>query len=409
MKSFRKLMICVIALWVIGAISINYIMNKMQNAGERPYLLEVYRVAQEMENGKEADMSHCRYVKRVVLCDHEDTLVGTTQYEYVVRKVNGQLYRFEYQADEAMHKQIFMLVNGVLCISFIVVLLILLYIKTRIIDPFHRLEEVPYELSKGNLVMDIPEEKTKYFGRFVWGTNMLKDHLDEQRNKELALHKDKKMLLLSLTHDIKTPLSVIKLNAQALSRNLYKEEEKKHAAAEEINQKVTEIEQYVTEIIAASREEFLDLDVKKEEFYLSGVINQIAEHYKGKMELHKIDFVIDVYDDCLLCGDENRIKEVLENLLENAIKYGDGGKIRISFAREQGCSLITVSNTGSTLAPEETVKVFDSFYRGSNVGSKKGNGLGLYICRKLMSNMNGDIFVKQKDDVFAATIVIKMV
>lgn len=412
MKNYRKLFLCVIALWVIGAISINFIMGKQQKSTERPYLLEVYDIAQQMENqgvvSSEIDLLKYQYVKRIVSCEDEDALVESTPYEYVVRKVKGQLYRFEYSSDEGVGRNVVLLVNLIWFVCGLLILVMLCYIKVKIIDPFRRLEQVPYELAKGNLVMDLPETKTKYFGKFIWGTNMLKEHLEKQRDKELSMHKDKKMLLLSLTHDIKTPLSVIKLNAQALSRNLYKEEERRHEAVEEINAKVNEIEQYVSEIVEASREEFLDLEVKEEEFYLSSVIEHIREYYQGKMNLYKIDFYVDEYSDCLLCGDENRLKEVLENLIENAIKYGNGNPIHISFEREQGCCLVTVSNGGSTLAAEETVKVFDSFYRGSNVGTKKGNGLGLYICRKLMINMNGDIFVKQKEDVFAVTLVIRM-
>lgn len=423
MKSYKRLLLCVITLWVIGVFCVNCIILKNTKKNERPYFLEVYQLAKEIEEAqvlggfwsqdfKVVDVSEqlpaYQYVKRVVRCDHDEDLVRTTPYHYVIRIINGKKYRFEYVIDNANQKNVFLMVNGAFVLSLVGIMFVLLYIKKQIIDPFHRLEQVPYELSKGNLVMDLPEEKTKYFGRFVWGTNMLKDHLKSQRNKELSMHKDKKMLLLSLTHDIKTPLSVIKLNAQALSKNLYKEEEKRQNAAEEINTKVNEIEQYVTEIIDAAREDFLELEVKVEEFYLSSVINQVAEHYQGKMDLYKIDFLVDSYDDCLLHGDENRLKEVLENLLENAIKYGDGNRICLRFEREQGCSLITVSNTGSALQQEELVKVFDSFYRGSNVGTKSGNGLGLYICRKLMNNMNGDIFVKQKDDIFSATIVVKM-
>lgn len=380
----------------------------MQHSNERLYMLEIYHVAKQVEEQETVDLEACKYVKRVQLCKNEEDLMRTTPHEYVIRQVNGQLYRFEYESDDENQKHAVILVNAILGICGLLVLGLLFYIKTKIIDPFHRFEQVPFELSKGNLVLDLPEEKTKYFGRFIWGTNMLKEHLEEQRDKELAMHKDKKMLLLALTHDIKTPLSVIKLNAQALSRNLYKEEERRIAAAEEINTKVNEIEQYVTEIIDASREEFLDLAVKEEEFYLFSIINSLKEHYKGKMELYKIPFIVDSFDDCLLCGDENRLKEVLENLIENAIKYGDGKQISVSFEREQGCRLITVSNTGSRLAMEEIGKVFDSFYRGSNVGTQKGNGLGLYICRKLMNNMNGDIFVKQKEDVFSVTVVVKM-
>lgn len=62
--------------------------------------------------------------------------------------------------------------------------------------------------------------------------------------------------------------------------------------------------------------------------------------------------------------------------------------------------LITVENTGEVLPAEELPHLFDSFYRGSNAGSQEGSGLGLYICRKLMHKMNGDVFLKQEEIFF---------
>ena len=90
--------------------------------------------------------------------------------------------------------------------------------------------------------------------------------------------------------------------------------------------------------------------------------------------------------------------EVVENLMENAFKYGDGKEIRVAFGEEDYCQLIEVYNSGETVAEEEMPHLFDSFYRGTNAGEKEGNGLGLYIGRQLMRKMEGDIFaVREKE------------
>lgn len=90
------------------------------------------------------------------------------------------------------------------------------------------------------------------------------------------------------------------------------------------------------------------------------------------------------------------------------MKYGDGERIRIETGREDGCVLISVANTGEALGQDEMWKLFDSFYRGSNVGRQPGSGLGLYICRRLMANMNGDIFARYRDGEFIMTVVVRM-
>lgn len=409
MKGFRRLIVIICILLIGMFVAINLVLIHMnRQSDDREYMVEINRLANDMRDGKKADISDCKYIKRIVKCEDTEAIVAKTKYDYVIEDIEGSLYRIEYKVHEGAVASSIIMVDIAYIFMSIVVVMVLIYIRKKIILPFNKMEEIPYELSKGNLALELPEEKTKYFGKFIWGTNMLKDNLEKRRQNELNMHRDKKLLLLSLTHDIKTPLSVIKLNAQALSKGLYKDEDKKKASAEAISGKVDEIEKYVTDIIAASKDEFLDLSVKEEEFYLSQLINKLADYYRAKMELNKTRFDIDKYEECLLCADENRLGEVLQNIIENAIKYGDGQRISITFDREDGCQLITVTNSGSGIKHEEMIHIFDSFYRGSNASDRQGSGLGLYICRQLMNNMNGDIFASQEDDVFSITVVVRL-
>ncbi len=416
MKSFKKFFVIISVILLLFIITVNVILFSNNNKTvERPYIVEIHRLSEQMNEYANSsgdnlleviDLDDCKYVKKVILCEDEAMLTTASANDYCIRKIHGKLYRFEYSQGTNFEKVI-ILVNVFMAGISIMVLLVLVFVGKRIIYPFKKLEEVPYELAKGNLALELPEERTKFFGKFIWGTNMLRESLEQKRLKELELHKEKKLLLLSLTHDIKTPLSVIKLNCQALEKKLYKDEERRAAAVHDILIKADEIEHYVTDIVSASREDFLDLSVVEEEFYLSDVISKIEQYYCNKLHLQKIEFIVDDYKNCLILGDRARLEEVLQNLMENAIKYGDGNQIRLSFDREQECILISVRNTGG-MKSEEIANVFDSFYRGSNVGSKPGSGLGLYICRQLMTNMNGDIFVKQEKNEFFATVVVRM-
>ena len=153
------------------------------------------------------------------------------------------------------------------------------------------------------------------------------------------------------------------------------------------------------------REDFLKIEVKNEEWYMSEVIDDLTSLYKEKTSQLHTEFVIGSYDDCLLKGDRDRALEVLQNLMENAIKYGDGRRITVSFADEEDCRLITVSNTGGEFDKKELPNLFDSFYRGSNAGKQKGSGLGLYIAKNLMIAMGGDIYAETAGDTFSVTAV----
>lgn len=118
---------------------------------------------------------------------------------------------------------------------------------------------------------------------------------------------------------------------------------------------------------------------------------------------------MDTYSNVLLKGDEDRITEVLQNVMENAIKYGDGKKVAITFSEEEDYRLIHIANTGTSIEEEEMLHLFDSFYRGKNSKNIKGSGLGLYICKTLMRMMEGEIYAESEGDMFAVVVVIKKV
>ena len=193
--------------------------------------------------------------------------------------------------------------------------------------------------------------------------------------------------------------------AKALSKGLYTDKDKQCEIAENINTKADEIEDYVSQIIRASREDFLSLDVNMSEFYLSELIQDIKKYYTEKLELVKIEFSVSDFKDCLIKGDLERSIEVMQNMMENAVKYGDGRCIALEISEEEGGILISVRNSGNTLKDAELPHVFESFWRGTNAEKQKGSGLGLYICRQLMHKMKGEMFAEIKEEFMCVTAV----
>jgi signal transduction histidine kinase len=371
--------------------------------GSRQYRVEISRLAREIEANGSADISECEYVTNI---ERYGEKFYSTDSDYVIYEINGELYRFDYNSNGYSNKTYFMgIVNVVLGVIAILFIAVMLYIKYAILAPFERLSSLPYELSKGNLTTPIEEMKTRFFGKFLWGIDVLRENIEQQKQRELEMQKEKKMLLLSLSHDIKTPLSAIKLYSAALSKNLYSDTEKQQKVAESITEKADEIEGYVSQIITASREDFLGLEVDMGEFYLSELVEKIAGYYREKLVLIKTDFIVGKYKNCLLSGDLNRSIEVLQNIMENALKYGDGRRMELIFPEDDECVQIAVTNGGCTLGKDDLPHIFESFWRGANAENIGGSGLGLYICRQLMCKMNGEIYAEIDGDIITITVV----
>lgn len=408
MKAFDRLFAAVIVLFVILAVLTNYTALKWEDSRDKPYLVEVSRLCMTINEGEAPDLSGCEYVTSVTKSDGSEGFFSRKG-SCVYRLAGGDIYRFDYDyvSDEKSHTVV--VFNIALGASVVLTVAVLLFVRFRLLRPFFKFSNVPLELSKGNLTSPLQENKSKFFGKFVWGVNMLRENMEQQKSKELDLIKEKQTLLLSISHDIKTPLSAIKLYSKALSKGIYNEKEKQLETAVSIGEKADEIEKLVNDLTNSVKDDFMEFNVKNGEFYLGDVIEQIRTYYTGKLALTATELVIEKYGNCLLFGDADRSVEVLQNIMENAIKYGDGRRITISFSDEEDCRLVSISNTGEVPSEEELVHLFDSFWRGSNSTGKNGSGLGLFICRKLMFKMEGDIFASTDENGMTVTAVFKKV
>lgn len=310
-------------------------------------------------------------------------LIGYVRFDYVLGTGDGD---------------IFYVMEGILFFLWLLLFVALWYIRQQIIRPFHLLHEIPCELARGNLQWEPEENQNRFFGKFVWGIGMLREELEKSRKRAWKLEKEKKMLLLSISHDIKIPLSAIKLNAKAIRDGVYGTEDERKHGAEQIEKHTQEIEAFVKEIVSTASEDIIALEVENSEFYLQSYVEKIREYYEPKCRMLLTDFRIGEFDNKLLKGDGDKAFEVMENLMENALKYGDGKNIRIEFWEEDFCQVIGVFNSGGVVTDEEMVHLFDSFYRGSNANDKDGNGLGLYTSREIMKKMEGDIYAERKEE-----------
>lgn len=394
-------MVLLIEILIIVIGNVTYYRNKRENDGI--YRVEAKRIANELENKdvNYIDLSGYKTIIRVSEFNEEEICNNA----YVVEKAGDKLYRIEYKRVSSNYLVLYM--NIIAGSMLIFTLVIMLYINMRIIKPFNKMEELAVSLAKGNLSMPVKAEKSKYFGKFLWGMDMLRENLETARERELEYQKERKTLVLSLSHDIKTPLSAIELYTNALTKELYTSESKKREALYGIDKNAKEIKRYIDEIINASREDFLNLKVETGEFYLSQIMKSVKKFYIDKLGIKHTELKIEKYMDCICKGDSERVIEVIQNIMENAIKYGDGKQIEITFADEEDCRLIYISNTGCSINEEELPYLFDSFYRGSNSHNIKGSGLGLYICRQLMLKMDGEVFADINDNIFKVGVVVR--
>lgn len=408
MNRFKKNLVIIIIIELLFILVADVVYFRMFKEPTAFYKVEAERLVRAMsgdvgmqQSPGEINLSEYKSLIRVSVFDPNEICNN----DYLVKEVDGTLYRIEYEVKR--DNRPFIMMNVGLAIFFLITVGVLAYIGRTVIRPFNKMSDMTVSLAKGNLSTPVKEEKSRFFGKFLWGVDMLRENLESSKTKNLEYQKEKKTMLLSLSHDIKTPLSAIQLYTKAMQEGIYETEEKRQEALSGILSKTEEIKSYVDEIHRVSREEFMEFDVNPSEVYMSEVMNNIEVYYNDKLSVLHTKFIMDEYEDCILSADEDRLIEVIQNLMENAIKYGDGKEIQISFSEEEDCKLITVSNSGCSLDEKELANLFDSFYRGSNTDGIQGNGLGLYIVKQLMKRMDGDAFAEIEEDRFKITVVVR--
>ena len=405
MKSFNRLIADLVLIMLLAALGANIYAVKSTRPESESIRVEIERVKADIRAGQEVSPGSYEHILGVYKYDGSEAFFETGESSEAF-SAGGEIWRVDYKSDNKQGASAMLLpMNIALGCFALITLATLLYIRKNIITPFNELSEMPIELAKGNLTATVKESRSRYFGRYVWGTDMLREAMQKQRKRELSSQRDKQTLILSLSHDIKTPLSAIKLYSRALEKGLYTDPEKLSEVYSGIGERADEIEGYLSKLSSAAREDFLELEVHTGEGYLSELIDKIKGSYAERLSELGTEFEVGEYSDCILKLDLDRAFEAAQNIMENAIKYGDGRYIGITFRDEEDCRLVTIASSGCTLSEDEAVHIFESFYRGSNAGSKPGSGLGLYIARQLMLKMGGDIFCDIKNEMMNITLV----
>ncbi|MCL1791209.1 MAG: HAMP domain-containing histidine kinase [Peptococcaceae bacterium] len=438
MKSYNQLIGLVVAIIVAGMVIANCVFLMSEDDKNKEYnveanlLVEQYRVTGEIS---ESDVSACQFINGVEVLLTEDAPSLNIQSLYdISARFEGQRYlirplypnegpggtsldgeltgyiKFYYLSGDKRTGSFVLWYNGILILVATCFIIVLLYLKQVVMKPIITLKTLSQALAKGDYTTPIQMSKNRFVGELLWGLDMFRETIDSERQRTRVEGKEKALGALSLSHDIKTPLTAIMMYIQALQRDMHTDEEQKEEMLVRIYERAEEIQSLVAKLQTVSETIPNLLPVEEGEFYLDDMIQRVVEAYRWRMKWSRTEFEIVSHSNCLLKGDGDRAFEAMNNLLENAMKYGDGHYVGIEFAQEAGYQQITVVNSGNTLLPEESAYIFDSFWRGSNARGKPGSGLGLSIVRRSCVEMGGEAFVscKREGDIIGVTLVFRM-
>ena len=293
----------------------------------------------------------------------------------------------------------------VVALSFVVLISYFVYIDRKVLLPFNKLSAYPERIAKNETGEHIPENREKFFGKYVWGMNMLSDRLKGDRKKLRSLEKEKQTMISTIAHGIKTPVSNIRLYSEAIRSGLYRKDGTPDpddaAVADKIEKNAQDIEALVKELVENASQGVVEFEPDIETFYLSEIETWILEEYSNRLNVLKIPFEVDLRSKVMIRSDKTGIIRILTQFMENAVKYGDGKRIGVVIDKNDDGYVFAVSNTGSRVPEAEERYVFNSFWRGSNAEDVEGNGLGLYEASYIARKLGGTVatrFIESSDE-----------
>ncbi len=205
-----------------------------------------------------------------------------------------------------------------------------------------------------------------------------------------------------VSHELKTPLALIKGYVSTLRREDARWD---HQIVDEslaiIEEEADRLGLMVENLLDASRLQAGGLALKRSDVNLAELTKRLSERMQTQTGRHKI--VVDIPADFpVVLADEDRMVQVLSNLISNAIKYAPGGEIRVSGQVRAENVILCVSDEGPGIAPQDIPHIFDRFYRAPDLARHtKGAGLGLFLTRAIVEAHGGQIWVDPQRDTGA--------
>lgn len=261
------------------------------------------------------------------------------------------------------------------------------YIYIRILKPFERMQKFAANVAAGDLDTELRQERGQYFGEFTWAFDSMRSEIKKARRAEAESIENNKTVIASLSHDIKTPISSIRTYSEALEANLDKTPEKRQKYLKTIIDKCDEVSRLTDDLFIHS---VSDMD----RMSVNPVVIDLKAFFEAKsdelMSFGNVKFK-DMGDSKTKVNvDPQRMLQICENIIGNAMKYAPGSDVEISVASGDKV-VVSFRDFGSGIPEENLPFITQKFYRGANVSNIPGSGLGLYIVNYLCTKMGAQL------------------
>ncbi len=280
------------------------------------------------------------------------------------------------------------------CVAVGLTLFTRMKIKSTYAEPLHKLAEATEQVANGDFSVYVPTTHTSdrldYLDVMILDFNKMVEELG-------SVETLKTDFVSNVSHEMKTPIAIIKNYAELLQTGKGTEEERMEYARS-IEEAASRLSGLITDILRLNKLEHQRIDPEIETYDLCAQLEECILNYEDMWDKKDLQLEVDMEEKTVLDADKSLMELVWNNLLSNAAKFTEpGGRVTVRQTSSGGYAVVEVTDTGCGMSGESIRHIFDKFYQGDTSHSKEGNGLGLALVRRILMLMDGDISVVSEE------------
>ena len=280
------------------------------------------------------------------------------------------------------------------CVAVGLTLFTRMKIKSTYEEPLHKLAEATEQVANGDFSVYVPTTHTSdrldYLDVMILDFNKMVEELG-------SVETLKTDFVSNVSHEMKTPIAIIKNYAELLQTGKGTEVERLEYARN-IEEAAERLSGLITNILRLNKLEHQRIDPEIEAYDLCAQLEECILNYEEMWDEKDLELEVDMEEKAVVDADKSLMELVWNNLLSNAVKFTEtGGKVTVRQTSSDGYAVVEVTDTGCGMSRESIRHIFDKFYQGDTSHSKEGNGLGLALVSRILMLMDGEISVASEE------------
>ncbi|WP_298202237.1 ATP-binding protein [Desulfosporosinus sp.] len=280
-------------------------------------------------------------------------------------------------------------------IGIVLATILSIFVSRKMIRPLAKMEETARQITEGEFGRQIPVTSEDEVGRLARSFNRMSTELEEKIEAIERLDHLRQELLSDVSHELRTPLTVIQGFSEAVLDGLVKSKEQEKLYLSNIIDESERLRRLVDDLLDLKGMEAAKTFDEMEYVVMNKLAQITVERLRNMANSKEIKLTLSVPEQTItIWGNIDRLKQVLTNLLDNAIKHSEvGGAVRVELGMEYNYTFISVENSGPGIPREEIENIWERFYKVDKSRSRRGTGtgLGLSIVKKIIEMHGGKV------------------